>query len=152
TRLAGNAPTVRPENLCLVGVRSFEREEESLLHRLGVRTIDMNEVRRRGLAAALDEAVQVATSGTAGFGVSWDVDSVDPADAPGVGTPVAAGIEGEDLLRLLPEIASHSRCLGLEVVEYNPSLDRQCCTHDLILEVLFRWCSNISYSEPCTVA
>ena len=143
TQLAGGIPAVRPEHLCMVGVRSFEREEAALLTRLGVRVIDMREINRIGLAVAMHEALQVATSGTAGFGVSWDMDSIDPADAPGVGTPVAGGIDGEDLLRTLPSLVSHPACLGLEVVEYNPVLDTDGRTHALLTNVVSRWCSSI---------
>jgi arginase len=150
--LAGNIPAVRPENLCLVGVRSYESDEAALLDKLGVRVIDIGEIRRIGLAGALDEAVRVATSGTAGFGVSWDIDSVDPVDAPGVGTPVAGGIDGDDLLRTLPSLASYPACLGLEVVEYNPFLDPDGRSYALLADVVSRWCSRIACPKLASAA
>jgi len=120
--LAG-APALRPEHLCLVGIRSYEEGEAALLARLGVRVIHADEVHRRGLPAALDEAVSIATRGTAGFGVSIDLDALDPADAPGVGTPVPGGLRARDLLDALSGLAGDPRLQALEIAEYNPLHD-----------------------------
>src|SRR5262245_32059908 len=64
------AGVVEPRHVCLVGVRSFEREEQQRLETLGVRVIHMSEVRSRGVAATLEEAVGIATRGTAAYGIS----------------------------------------------------------------------------------
>jgi ornithine--oxo-acid transaminase len=112
-----------PAHVCLVGVRSFEPEEAVLLSKLGVRVITMEEVARRGLDAALAEAHSIATNGTAGFGVTLDVDALDPQDAPGVGTPEAGGLRRADLERALRDIAGDARLLAAEIVEYNPHRD-----------------------------
>src|SRR5579872_6348835 len=66
-----------PEHLCYVGIRSFEAGEEALLTRLGVRVIKMAEVNARGMAAAMEEALAIATRGTGGFGVTIDLDGFD---------------------------------------------------------------------------
>lgn len=120
--LAG-APALRPEHLCLVGVRSFEDGEAQLLARLGVRVMHIDEVQRRGLDAALDEAVSIATRGTAGYGVSIDLDALDPSEAPGVGTPVTNGLRADDLRQALARCAGDVRLRALEIAEYNPEHD-----------------------------
>src|SRR5690242_3418600 len=79
---------LRPEHLCYIGVRSYESEEMALLRRLGVRIILMEEVKRRGMAWALAEALAIATRGTQGFGLTIDLDGFDPEDAPGIGLKV----------------------------------------------------------------
>ena len=114
---------VRPENVCLVGVRSFESGEAELLARLGVRIIFMDEVRRRGLPAVLDEAQRLVRRATAGFGISLDVDALDPREAPGVGSPVPGGLSADALSRSLGALAADDRLLGLEIAEYNPFHD-----------------------------
>src|SRR6185312_12601052 len=98
------AGVVEPRHVCLVGVRSFEREEEARLKDLGVRVIYMSEVRKRGVAAVIEEAVGIATRGTAAYGISIDLDVVTPEEAPGVGTPVAGGSVGNDLARALARV------------------------------------------------
>ena len=61
----------------------------------------MDEVRSRGIDAVLDEALDIATAGTAGFGVSIDLDVVTPEEAPNVGTPVSGGVSSAELARAL---------------------------------------------------
>src|SRR6185312_5578440 len=65
--LAVGGGVVRPENLCYIGARDWEAGEMALLRRLGVRIIEMPEVRRRGLAACVAEAHCIATNGTRRF-------------------------------------------------------------------------------------
>ncbi len=114
-----------PRQVCLVGVRSFEPEEDERLERLGVRVIMVEEVQRRGLSAALEEALAIATRGAASFGVSIDLDVVTPEDAPGVGTPVAGGVGGAALAHALLRIGASPRLAAVELVEYCPRLDAE---------------------------
>lgn len=113
-----------PENVCLVGVRSFEPDEAELLKRLGVRVFAMDEIDQRGLGEVMAEAHDIATRGTAGFGVSIDLDVIDPAEAPGVGTPVPWGLECAALAHALAAVSSDPRLLAAEIAEYNPSADQ----------------------------
>ena len=118
------AGVLEPRHVCLIGVRSFEPEEEARLRRLGVRVILMQEIEARGIDAALDEALAIATAGTAGFGISVDLDVVAPEEAPGVGTPVKGGIAGATLVRAVERIGGRSDLAAVELVEYCPRLDR----------------------------
>ncbi|HXM82286.1 MAG TPA: arginase [Burkholderiales bacterium] len=113
-----------PRHVCLVGVRSYEPEEAERLERLGVRVIFIEEVRRRGLEAALDDALQIASQGTAGFGVSIDLDAVTPEDAPGVAVPAEGGLGGAELARALRRVGGRPELTAVELVEYCPRLDR----------------------------
>jgi ornithine--oxo-acid transaminase len=121
--------------LALVGVRSFERAEAQLLQHLGARVFSMAEVRHRGLQQVMAEALALVTGGTGGFGISIDVDALDPRDAPGTGTPVPGGIRVEELGRALAEAARHPAFRALEIAEFNPALDQDGVTLDAV-EVL----------------
>lgn len=114
---------LEPRHVSLVGVRSFEPEEEERLSRLGVRVFRMAEVQSRGLEAVFGEALAIATQGTAAFGVSIDLDVVNPREAPGVGTPVAGGLSAEALVSALVRLHGLPGFLALELVEYCPRLD-----------------------------
>jgi arginase family enzyme len=127
---------VEPRHVCLVGVRSFEREEEARLKSLGVRVIYMSEVRKRGVDAVIEEAVGIATRGTAAYGISIDLDVVTPEEAPGVGTPVAGGIVGTDLARALARIGGGAGLAALELVEYLPRLDRDGSSAKVAVELI----------------
>lgn len=112
-----------PGHVCLVGVRSYEPEEDARLARLGVRVFMEDEVLARGPQAVLRDALQIATRGTAGFGVSIDLDVVAPDEAPGVGTPVAGGLAGGALAAALTLAHAAKGLAAVELVEYVPRLD-----------------------------
>ncbi len=130
------AGVVDPGHVCLVGVRSYEPEEDERLRRLGVRVVFMDEIRRRGIDAVLAEALDIASAGTSGFGVSIDLDVVTPEDAPDVGTPVAGGVTSEELARALEAIAARPSLAAIELVEYSPRLDRDGRTARVALDLL----------------
>jgi arginase len=113
-----------PQHVCIVGVRSFEREEAERLERLGVRVFHFEEVTRRGLEPVFTEALGIVTSGTERFGVSIDLDVITPKEVPHVGTPVAGGLASAELARELERIAAHPALAAVELVEYSPKLDK----------------------------
>ncbi|MFN4090332.1 MAG: arginase family protein, partial [Alphaproteobacteria bacterium] len=114
----------------------FEPEEPVLLDALGVRVFYAEEVRRRGLAAVIDEAVAHVSAGTAAFGVSLDLDSVDPTEAPGVGTPVTGGLTAADLVAAVGRVRRKAEPAAWEVVEFNPHRDRDGRTAELAMALL----------------
>jgi arginase len=130
TGIDGAEVKLRPEHVCLIGVRSYEADEAALLHRLGVRVFDMNEIRRRGLAEVFDAALAIVRHGTAGFGVSVDLDALDPDEEPGVGTPVPGGLHRAELAAALSRLRGDPAFVAMEIVEYNPRRDRGHATAD----------------------
>ena len=77
----------------------------------------------RGMHAVIEEAIGFASDGTAGFHVSFDLDGMDPTDAPGVGTPVRGGIDWREANLLMELVADSRGVLSVEVTELNPILD-----------------------------
>jgi len=118
-------PKLQPEHVCVFGARSYEPEERALLDRIGVRVIGMREIERRGLSATLDEALGVVRGAGGGYGVTIDLDALDPRDAPGVGTPAPGGLRAARLIPALEQIGSDPRLTALEIAEYNPHRDRR---------------------------
>lgn len=117
---------IDPRHLVLFGIRSYEPEEKALLQRLGVRVFLMEEIRRRGFAPCWREAIAQVTFGTSGFGITLDLDAIDPIEAPGVGSPAPNGLRSEDILSAIEQTNLHygaSIWSGIEIVEFNPSLD-----------------------------
>jgi len=127
---------LKPEHVCLVGVRSYEPEEDERLRRLGVRVVFMDEVCARGIDAVLGEAIEIARAGTTGFGVSIDLDVVSPDEAPNVGTPVSGGVTSAELARSLEQVAGEPSLAALELVEYSPRLDRDGATARVAVSLL----------------
>jgi arginase family enzyme len=88
----------------------------------------MDEIRRRGLAEVFDEALAIVRRGTAGFGVSVDLDALDPEEEPGVGTPVPGGLCRAELADALSRLRGDPSFVAMEIVEYNPRRDRRHAT------------------------
>jgi ornithine--oxo-acid transaminase len=135
-RLFEPGPSLLPQHVCVIGVRSFEPDEAVLLERMGVRVYHMEEVRARGVETVFREALERVQSGTVGFGISIDVDALDPFEAPGTGTPVEGGLTRAELGRGLTLIKGNPRLLGVEIAEYNPHLDRDTATAQAVSELL----------------
>jgi arginase len=136
TELLDPKPKLEPRHVCLVGVRSYEEEEAGLLNHLGVRVITMEEIHRHGLAWAMEQAFERASEGTAGYGISIDLDAIDPTEAPGVGSPAPDGLHGQELVAGLARLPEQPILLGIEITEFNPLHDQDNCTAHLVCDLL----------------
>lgn len=135
-KLAGFSPKVRAENVALVGIRDVDQLEKPHIKASGVRAFTMREIDERGLLHVMNEAIRIASDGTAGFHLSFDMDGVDPDEAPGVGTPVRGGITYREAHLALELVCDSRRMLSLEVVEVNPVLDVANRTAELAVELV----------------
>jgi arginase len=136
TRILNTYPKLKPENICLIGVRSFEQGEAALLNQLNVRTYFMDEVKERGCVTVLREAATMMNQKTIAYGISLDLDGIDPHDAPGVSVPEADGIRSNEFCDALLQVASDAKLVGMEIVEFNPSRDKDHATEKLIVKLL----------------
>ena len=123
TSLYGWSQKLLPQNVVVIGARSYEAPEQALLSGLGVRVMYMEEVLERGFAACFAEARALVTATTAGWGITFDVDGLDPLDAPGTGTPVETGIRLADALPVLSGCSHDPKFVAMELTEYNPLRD-----------------------------
>ena len=96
----------------------------------------MRDIDERGMPAVMQEAIALASAGTAGIHLSFDMDSIDPVEAPGVGTPVRGGLSYREMHLAMEILADSGKLVSLEVVEVNPVLDIANRTADLAVEVL----------------
>lgn len=116
-------PHLRPDQVCVVGARSWEGAELERLTRLGVRIFGMDEIHRRGLPAVLHEALARARHGTAGFGVSLDLDALEPTVITGTTCPEPGGLDPQELADALHLLRPCADLVALEIVEYVPDAD-----------------------------
>jgi arginase len=136
THMYDFAPKVDPANVALIGLRSVDSEERKIVKRSGIKAYTMREIDERGLRGVIEEAIRVATDGTAGFHLSFDMDSVDPAEAPGVGTPVKGGITYREAHLAMEMICDSNALVSLEAVEVNPVIDEHNRTAMLAVELI----------------
>ena len=130
-RLTRGGASVRPENASVLGARDLDRAEKQLIRELGVRVFTMSEIDERGVGPCMDEALERANAGTAGFHLSFDLDALDPRIAPGVGTPVRGGLTYREGHLVCEKASRSARLLSLELVELNPVLDDRNQTAEL---------------------
>jgi arginase len=120
----------------VLGPRSYETEEMDFLRAMGVRIIEGSEIAGRGFAACLHEALSLVTAAPAGFGLTLDLDAIDPDSAPGVGSPEPDGLWDGDVLAAVAELATLPGLRAVEIAEYNPDRDTQGRTARLIADLI----------------
>src|SRR5438046_2222344 len=101
----------------------------------GVHVFTMKDIDRQGIASIVEQAVNLAGSGTAGVHVSFDIDVCDPLIAPGVGTPVKGGLNYREAHMVMEIVADSGLLTSLDLVEVNPTLDVQNTTAQLGTEL-----------------
>jgi arginase len=134
--VAGFAPKLDPRMCAHVGARDIDPGERELIRRLGMRFFTMREIDERGLNVCMDEAITIAQQGTAGYCVTFDVDALDPRDAPGSGTLVRGGLSYRESHLAMEKIAEAGGMRSLEVVEINTALDVNNRTAELGVELI----------------
>lgn len=127
---------IAAENVALVGVRDLDPGEGEFLRRNGVTVLSMREIDERGMHAVMEHAIQVASRGTTGIYVQFDMDVLDPTHAPGTGTPVPGGLTYRESHLAMEMLADTGRVIALDVVETNPALDIRNQTANLATELI----------------
>jgi len=136
TGIAGFAPKLDPKLCAHVGARDIDPGERELIKKLGMRFFTMREIDERGMRACMDEAITIASRATAGYAVTFDVDALDPGDAPGSGTLVRGGLTYREAHLGMEKIAETGGMRMLEIVEINTALDVNNKTAELGVELI----------------
>jgi arginase len=130
-----NAAGLDADNVAIVGLRDVDAPERRAVRDSGATAFTMADIDARGIAAVVDDALDVATAGTDGVHVSLDLDWLDPREAPGVGTPVRGGVTYREAHSALERVAARGRLRSLDLVEVNPILDERNETASLAAEL-----------------
>jgi arginase len=125
---------VHPTHIVMIGIRDLDAGERQRLKRSGIQVFTMPHLDELGIAAvarqALDRLRHVSR-----IHVSLDMDSLDPREAPGVGTPVRGGLSYREAHLLMEILGDSGRVHSLDIVEINPILDDQNQTAELAVEL-----------------
>ena len=133
--LAGPGPAVAPKQTVLVGIRNLDEIEKKIVRASKVNVFTMKDIDRLGIAEVMARAIAIATKGTGGFHVSYDLDACDPTVAPGVGTPVKGGLSYREAHVVMEMIAESGLMTSFDLVEVNPTLDIRNTTAELGTEL-----------------
>jgi len=135
-KIGGFTPKVLAEHTVLIGVRNLDETEKVAVRDSHIHVFTMKDIDRQGIASIVEQGVSLASRGTAGIHVSFDMDVCDPLIAPGVGTPVKGGLNYREAHMLMEIIADSGQLASLDMVEANPTLDIQNTTAQLGAELV----------------
>lgn len=136
TNFAGVSPMIEAKQTVLFGARDLDSGERENIRKFGIRVYTMREIDERGVPICMREALDIASRDCDGFHLSFDIDSLDPTVAPGVGTPVSGGLTIREAHLIMELIADSKGLISCELVEVNPTLDQRNATAWIASELL----------------
>jgi arginase len=132
---SGQRAAVAPEDIDFIGIRSVDADEKQAIRQLDLQVFDMRHIDEHGMRNTMTEALHDVDEDTH-LHVSFDLDCLDPLDAPGVGTGVRGGPTYREMQLCMEMIADTGRLCSLDVVEINPALDVRNRTAELAVEFI----------------
>jgi arginase len=130
------AHSLAAERIVFIGLRDVDEGEKRAIRDLGVKAFTMSDIDRLGMATVIAQALAIATDGPGSLHVSFDMDGIDPTEAPGVGTPVRGGLSYREAHLLMEAVAASGALGSLEITEINPILDHMNQTAILAVELV----------------
>jgi len=136
TSIGGADNTINKENIVFIGCRDLDAGERKMLKEFGVTVFTMHEVDKLGMTEVMNRAIAIASDGTDGIHVSFDLDSMDPVHAVGTGTRVPGGLTYRESHLALEMIAETGKVVSAEFVEVNPIIDHKNQTAKVTVELM----------------
>jgi arginase len=127
---------ISEENTVLIGIRNLDTEERAALLKSKITVFTMSDIDKLGMKEVMRRALEIVTDGTDGVHVSFDLDVIDPSEAPGVGTPVPGGINYREAHLAMELVAEAGIMSSMEMAEVNPILDTRNRTAELAVGLI----------------
>lgn len=134
--LGGYAPKLDPRFCAHIGARDIDPGERELIRQLGLHCFTMRDIDEQGMNAVMNQALEIVAQASGGFAVTFDIDVLDPRDAPGSGTLVRGGLTYREAHLAMEKLAETGGMRSLEMVEINAALDEQNKTAELGVELI----------------
>ncbi len=133
--IGGKVPAIQAKWVRQIGIRSVDQGEKRFVHEQGLEVFDMRYIDEMGMRAAMELALALMDANTH-LHVSFDVDFLDPAIAPGVGTTVPGGPTYREAQLCMEMIADTGRMASMDVMELNPALDERNRTAEVAVDLI----------------
>lgn len=134
--VGGDFPKLDPRNLAIIGLRSIDPGERSLIKEIGVAAYTMFDIDRHGMYEIASRVLEDMSRSVDHLHISFDVDGVDPLIASGVGTPVPGGLSYRETHLFFEMVSQIEAYASLEVAEVNPILDDRNKTAEFAADVV----------------
>lgn len=131
------APKINYRDLVLISARDMEKPEEYLLKKNKVKIFTTADLRKRGVERTVIDTLVYLDHCDLIY-VSFDVDSMDPTASRGTGTPVAQGLTEKEAGKLMSGLITNQKVCCFEIVEVNPTLDRENQMAEHAFEILIK--------------
>ncbi len=125
TSIGGNFTKLAPDQVALIGLRSIDEGEAKLIKKLKIVSYTMSDLDKLGVHRAIAKLLTSMRAKVDHLHVSFDLDSVDPSIAGGVGTPVPGGLTYREAHLIMEAIADTGFMSSFEISEVNPILDNK---------------------------
>lgn len=132
-----------PKHTVQIGLRDVDAAEKENLRASGVTAYTMSDVDRLGMTRVMEHAIKVAGADGRHIHMSFDMDGIDPSEAPGTGTPVKGGLSFREAHLIMEMLAESGQIASIEMVEINPILDTRNQTAILAVDLI---CSGLGKS------
>lgn len=130
-------------NTVIVGGRDIDELERVNLEKAGVKVFSTEEIHEQGMKNIMSKAIKIASNGTNGIHISYDLDVIDPKIAPGVSVPAKNGINLEEAYEAVDEIIKYEEIIkSIDLVEYNPKFDIEDKTKKIAINMLEKIINN----------
>ncbi|MBG9793432.1 arginase [Paenibacillus dendritiformis] len=116
---------IDPAKVVIIGARSLDEGERAYIRQAGITCFTMHDIDRKGMPYVMEQALRILGDGTDGVHLSFDIDSLDPAEAPGTGTPIPGGVSYREAHLALEMMYESGLITSAEFVEVSPPLDSQ---------------------------
>ncbi len=130
-------PKILPEDVVLISLRDYEKEEQALIEKHGIKVITSNEVRRKGTESIARIIIRYLSDCTDIY-VSFDVDCLDSSISKGTGTPVSNGLREREAEDLISKFMQNRKICCFEISEVNPTLDKENLMAEIAFNILQR--------------
>lgn len=137
---------INPKNTVVVGYRAKEdnaRVEIDNILNAGGTIFTTGDIKKYGVNKIMEEAIKIASNNTDGIHISFDLDFIDPKDAPGVSVPEIDGIDKSIALEIIHYLNNTHNIKSFDIVEYNPLNDKDNITLNIAKEILDYVINNI---------
>lgn len=135
--VGGISPKITPKDIVYINVRDTEKQEDFLIKKFGMKNFTTAEIRRKGVEKVAIEALALLDDCDLIY-VSFDVDCMDASISKGTGTPVPNGITEKEAGNLVARLMQSEKVCCFEMVEINPTLDKENLMAENAFEILVR--------------
>ena len=133
--IGGSFTKVEPSNVALIAIRELDEGEKIAIKKNKVNIFTMEDIDKQGMSDVMQKALYKLRN-LDFLHVSFDLDSIDPQVAPGVGTPVKGGLDYREAHLIMETLSESQRMNSLEMVEVNPILDDRNKSAELAVELV----------------